>query len=166
MYAFTCTAEVMRKQGGRPRKTSAEDIHETIQQVRNLEIHFESCHNIHFTGSAQDLRKTCGRRAEDVLSAFANDIESCERVAKLKKPRQGCIAPSIIVKVFTGRLARETWCLISMGRGIEYMWMSCTQYIQRVTEQEIMRKTESYYGMHALSCSGSNCICAYMSSIV
>ena len=87
-----------------------------------------------------------GRRADHVLSAFANDIESCEGVAKLKKPCWGCIAPSIVVKVFRGRLARKTWCLISMGRGIEYMWVLCTQYIQRVTDQEIKRKTESYCG--------------------
>ena len=67
----------MRKLGGSLRKDSAEAIHETIHLSKNLEIHFVERQTSKFTGSAEDLRKLCGRCAEGVFSLKANGVFMC-----------------------------------------------------------------------------------------
>ena len=64
--SFTCTAEAMRKLGGSLRKDSAEAIHEKIQRIKNLEVHFVEWQTLKFTSSAEDPQKLRGRCAEDL----------------------------------------------------------------------------------------------------
>ena len=67
--SFTRIAEAMRKLGGSLREDSADAIHEKIQRIKNLEIHFVEWYAFVFPRCAEDLRKQCRRCAEDSYSA-------------------------------------------------------------------------------------------------
>ena len=50
-----------QKYGGRLRKGSEEAVHDKMQWVKNLEIHFVELHTFGFASSVEDTRKVRGR---------------------------------------------------------------------------------------------------------